>query len=122
MRPRFILDEQLRGLAWKAISRHNHGGGLCLDVTRVADAESPRLGTKDPELLVWAQTAGRIVISDDRSTMCSHFEAHLAKGRHAPGLFLLRRDVGLLAFVRFLEAVAHASDAEEWVDRIQFIP
>jgi len=54
--------------------------------------------------------------------MLTHFQAHLAAGRHSPGLFLLRPSISLVDVVDFLVAAAYASDEREWVDVWRYIP
>src|SRR5437870_12944730 len=90
---RFVLDEHLRVPIWEAIVRHNSIGLDPIDAIRVGDHTELTLGTSDPELLIWAENAGRLIISRDRRTLPRHFRNHLASGRHSPGLLLLRRRV-----------------------------
>ena len=63
---RYVLDENLRGPLWGLISRHNQKGNNPIDVVRVGDSNAMPLGTKDPELLRWAEEEGRILISHDK--------------------------------------------------------
>ena len=41
---------------------------------------------------------------------------------HSPGIFLLRRGSRLSLAVEHLAMVAHASEAWEWAERLEFIP
>jgi hypothetical protein len=79
-------------------------------------------GTLDPDLLVWAEENGRILVTADKATMVGHFKKHLQSGRHSPGLFLARFHASTRQVADFLEAVAYASEPAEWVDRMEFIP
>jgi hypothetical protein len=119
---RFLLDEQLRGRLWLIIERHNRLGAYVLDVVRVGDPDNLPTATPDAEILAWAEREGRILVSEDWSTMLTHFQAHLAAGHHSPGLFLLRPQASLVDVLDFLVAAAYASDEREWVDVWRYIP
>jgi hypothetical protein len=117
---KFVLDENLRGPLWRTIQRHNARGSLPLDCTRVGDAEDLPLGTSDPAVLEWAEKADRIVITNDLTTMPGHLAAHLASGRHSPGVFSLLPHATFFAVLEFLTLAAYASDPDEWRDRIDY--
>ena len=122
MTPRFVLDEQLRGPLWNAVQWHNRRGAHLLDVVRVGDPPELQLGASDVEVLRWAESEGRIIVSNDRSTLVTCFEQHLGARRHSAGLFLLRPLTTLPRIIEFLVAVAHASESSEWVDVWRYIP
>jgi Domain of unknown function (DUF5615) len=119
---RFLLDENQRGPLWRAILRHNQAGVYALDVDRVGDPPDLPLGSSDPDILIWCERENCILVSFDQNTMAGHLAAHLQAGRHCPGVFLLRPSSRPSQIVSYLALVAHASDAWEWVDRIEFIP
>ena len=119
---RFVLDENQRGLLWRAIVRHNQTGVYPLDVVRVGDPDELSLAATDPEILVWCERENRILVSFDKATLAGHLAAHLQAGRHSPGVFMLRRSVRLSQVMEHVALVAYASDAWEWSDRIEFIP
>lgn len=119
---RYVLDEHLRRILWNAIQQHNAGGIDLLDVVRVGDPTDLPLGTKDPDLLLWAEREGRVVVTLDRRTMPGHFSAHLAAGHHSPGVLLLRKRYSLAQLVFILALTAHASDPNELTDLIRHLP
>lgn len=119
---RFVLDENQRGLLWRAVVRHNQLGLNVLDVVRVGDPPDLRLGSIDAEILQWCEREDRILVSFDKTTLAGHLASHLHAGHHSPGVFLLRRGARLLQVVDHLALVAYASDPWEWQDRIEFIP
>ncbi len=102
--------------------KHNESGVHTLDVIRVGDESAPALGTKDPEILVWAEQHNCILVSNDRATLAGHLSDHFATGRHMPGIFTLRRGATLESVIDFLVAAAYASETREWSNRIEFIP
>jgi hypothetical protein len=119
---RFLLDENLRGPLWNAILRHNLRGVEVLDVVRVGDASAPSLHSPDADILSWAETHDRILVTLDRSTMPDHLNAHLAAGRHSPGIYLVRREASIADVMEYLLLAAYVSVPEEWLDRIVYIP
>jgi hypothetical protein len=119
---RFLLDENQRGPLWHAVVRHNQAGVYPLDVVRVGDPPDLPLASFDPDILLWGEREQRILVSFDKATLAGHLANHLQAGHHSPGIFMLRRGSRLAEVVGHLALVAHASDAWEWQDRIEFIP
>ena len=119
---RFVLDENQRGLLWRAIVRHNQLGVCPVDLVRVGDLSDLPLGASDPEILLWCEREDRILVSFDKTTLAGHLAAHLHAGRRSPGILLLRRGSRLSLVVDHLVLVAYASEPWEWSDRIEFIP
>jgi hypothetical protein len=117
----YVFDENLRGVPWQAVQRYNQSSALPIDVVRVGDrAELPR-GTADPDLLRWAQRAGRIVVTVDVATLPVHFAAHLGAGGHSAGMFIVMGWVPMPTIIDRLVLAAYASAPEEWQDRIYHI-
>jgi predicted nuclease of predicted toxin-antitoxin system len=79
---RFLLDENLSPRLVRALKRARPE----IDVLRVGDAGAPPLGTKDPDLLVWCDQAQRLLVTNDRTTMPVHLDAHHAAGRQHWGM------------------------------------
>ena len=118
----YLLDENLRRQLWRAIQRHNASATGRINAIRVGDPANLPLGTLDPEILLWAEAAARIVITLDRTTMPGHLAAHLATGHHSLGVFILRAGSTPANVVSMLAYFAHNSDPLEWQDRIEYIP
>jgi predicted nuclease of predicted toxin-antitoxin system len=78
-------------------------------------------GRSDMEVLALAATKGRVLVSHDRKTMPRHF-AEFVQTNTNPGLFIISQKTDILAAVEDLLLIWHASDAEEWVNRICTIP
>jgi hypothetical protein len=119
--PGFLLDEHLRGPLWEAIRAHNsRPGAVAIRAHRVGDWPAPSLGTDDPDLLLWAEREGCIMVSCDRQTMASFFWEHINSGRHLPGLILLPNGFSIPEVLEFLILTTHASEPDEWQDRIVY--
>jgi hypothetical protein len=120
---RFVLDENLRGgPLWPAIQQHNLRSPYAIDATRVGDPADLALGTPDPDILLWTERNGRILISWDKSTLPAVLALHLQAGNHSPGIFLLRPGSTTAQVISTLELVAHAGDPHSYQDRIEYIP
>jgi hypothetical protein len=115
---RYVVDEDSRGVLWRAIRRHNGSSSLLLDARRVGDEPDLPLGTEDPQILTWAERENRVVVSADRKTLVGHLAAHLKAGHHSPGLFIVLPGARASSVVWFLMAAAYASEPGEWRDRV----
>jgi hypothetical protein len=119
---RYLLDEHLRGPLWAEVQRHNAAGLDLIDVVRVGDPPDLPLGSADPDILLWAEREGRVLVSADRKTMAGHLANHLRAGCHSPGVFILRPGWTARAVVDYLVLFAHAGDPASIADRSDFIP
>ena len=118
----YLLDEHMSGPLWKAIQTHNSRGIELLDVVHVGDPPDLPRGSDDPAILLWCEREGRLLVSEDKSTMPGHLASHLSAGHHHPGIFIPKPRSTLPQLVDFLAAAAYGSDPAEWQDRIAFIP
>jgi hypothetical protein len=119
---RFLLDEHLRGLLWRAILRHNAAGHHPLDVLRVGDPADLPLGTLDPALLLWIEREQRILLTLDHDTMPGHLTDHLQQGHHVLGIFIIKRQSSIPDVVDYLVLAAHAGNPDDYRDQVNFIP
>jgi hypothetical protein len=119
---RYLLDEHFRGDVWSAILHHNARSVDPIDAVRVGDPPDLPLSSPDSGILVWAERAGRVLISRDRRTMIAELTAHLRAGRTCPGLFIVRRRCRLADVLAFLVEAAGAGDEDQWRDQATYIP
>ena len=119
---RYVLDENLPGVLWRAIQYHNIQSAFPLDVVRVGDPPDLPLRTVDPDILVWAERELRIFVSLDKSTLPGHLTQHLQQGRHTPGIFILIRSSKLRDILDYLIYAAYAGQPLDYADGIRFIP
>lgn len=119
----FLLDENTAGWVASAFRRRWHAGTEPrLDVVRVGDFDAPPYGTQDPELLIWAEEYGRVLLTEDRNTMPTFLERHLEAGRSSPGVLILRAGMTVPELVRELELTAVAGHADDFRDQVRYIP
>jgi len=78
-------------------------------------------GLPDPEVLAIASAEGRILVSHDQSTMPDHF-ARFVRTRECPGVFIVPQHLSLSAAVDELLLIWFASEPDEWVNRICYLP
>jgi hypothetical protein len=120
---RFLLDEHLRGGGlWQAIQQHNAHSPYPIDAVRVGDPPDMPLGSLDPDILLWAERAGRICVSQDKRTLPGYLAAQLQAGHHSPGICIIRTGCAVLQVVAALELIAHADDPAAYQDNIDYIP
>jgi hypothetical protein len=117
----FLLDENSLGPLWHAFARHNLTTSPAIDILAVGTPPGPASGTRDSDLLIWIETSGRILITNDKRTMPGHLANHLGAGGHCPGIFAIHRATPIARIVDFIALAAIASDADEWRDWIMYL-
>ena len=115
---RFLFDEDTDPDLIDALWRREPA----LDALRVDWPEAPPAGTLDPELLITAESLGRMLVSNDKNTMPGHLAAHFAAGRRTHGVALLLQGFPWSAYIEDLLILWSASEAEEWIDATIYLP
>ena len=82
-----------------------------IDLVRVQDA--PPEGTPDPEVLAWAATEGRVLITNDRNTMVGFARARSASGEAVPGLIATTSEQPIGAAIDDIALLAEFMSEEE---------
>jgi len=115
MRPRFQADADFNQKIVLGLRRRD-------PVLDFEDAHAGAvIGLSDPEVLRKAADPGRILISHDRKTMPAHF-ARFLESRSSPGPIIVPQDLDIGLAIEDLLVIWAASDAEEWRDRVGFLP
>jgi Domain of unknown function (DUF5615) len=117
-RLRFLLDENENPRLARALVQQ----ATEVDVWRVGGLDAPKFGTADPEILLWCAEAGFSLVTRNRASMPVHLENLLTTGRHVPGIFVLDPDLSLGQAVAELLLIWGASEAEEYLDRLIYLP
>jgi hypothetical protein len=118
---RYLVDEHLRGTLALVAIRVARREGFEIDLVQVGDVPDLPLGTTDRDLIRWAALNDRIIVSHDCATLPNHLREHLAAGGHSPGIFIARRPLNVV-LAEWIVLAAYASDAQEWQDRVTFVP
>lgn len=93
-----------------------------MPVYAIGDGIAPPKGTPDRDILAWIETQGCLLITNNRATMPVHLQAHLAQGRHVPGIVQLPRRMGIHTIVDDLLLLWGASLPGEFQDQIVYLP
>lgn len=117
-RLRFLLDENMpHAVRDQLLLRQPE-----MQVDAVGDVGAPALGTSDPDILVWLEANGAVLVSRNRRTMPLHLRDHLAAGNHVPGILLIRRRYAWGQVIDDLYLIWDASSPDEYRDRIEYLP
>lgn len=96
-----------------------------LDVITFIESGLP-VGLADPLLVEETARLGRILLTHDKRTMPGHFAAVLARwlpmDQHLPGVLIIQEDFSVAEAIDQLALVWGASSADEWRDRVVFLP
>jgi len=115
MRVRFQVDADLDGRIVRGLKRIAPE----IDIRTAVDAHLG--GLEDLEVLRIAADSGRIPVSQDRRTMPAHFASFSAHAQ-SPGVILLREAISISTAIEELILIWSASEAEEWIGRLAWIP
>jgi hypothetical protein len=115
MRVRFQADADLDGRIVRGLRR------LAPEIDIRTATEAGLAGLADTEILRIAAEAGRMLVSQDRRTMPAHF-ARYTLAAPSPGVALMREAIPIATAIEELVLIGSASVAEEWVDRLIWLP
>ena len=90
-----------------------------VDIIRAQDVGLA--ATADADILEWAATTGRVVVSHDVSTMRPLAESRVATGRRMPGLVLISEGNTAGRILEFLEDMVLYGRDGEWEGQILFV-
>ena len=91
-----------------------------LDILRVQDAGLA--GRDDEEVLAWAASEGRILITHDVTTMKQTAYDRIAAGLPMPGVFEISQDVPIGTAIEEILFLVLCSDQNEWQSQLRFLP
>lgn len=78
-------------------------------------------GLRDLEVLALAAREDRILVTHDQTTMPTHFGA-LIRSTRSPGLIVVPQSLPVREVVDALILIWAATQPEEWVNRIVYLP
>jgi predicted nuclease of predicted toxin-antitoxin system len=114
---RLATDADFHGPLHRALLRHQPD----LDLVRVQEAGLRT--ASDPEVLEWAASEGRILLTHDRKTMTKFAYERVSAGLPMAGVVVIRNRPGQIGLmVEEILLVALASEADEWKDQVRFLP
>jgi hypothetical protein len=114
--PRFLTDEDLHGPIIRATRRLEPS----LEIVRVVDVGLAH--SDDSAVLEYATTNELLLVSHDVNTMKAAAERRIAAGQGISGLFLVPQGRPTRETAESLLLIWAGSQAEEWRDRIVYLP
>ena len=115
---RYLIDENLSPEYRKQLRNHEPS----LTVLRIGDKGAPASGTQDPDILKWCEQNNFTLVTEDKKTMRPHLNNHLSKGHHIQGILTVKPKTSMGAVLEDLIYIAKASDENDFLDDITFIP
>lgn len=76
----------------------------------------------DPEVLTWAATEGRVLVSHDRTTMPNHAAELMEEGKNIAGVIIVPRRLFMSQVIDDLEIIVTCSEVHEWQNIIRYLP
>src|SRR5207245_10890279 len=113
---RLATDEDFNNRIVRALLRRQPN----LDILRVQDAGLA--GKNDDDVLAWAASEGRILITHDVTTMKRAAYDRIAAGLPMPGVFEISQDVSIGRAIEELLLLVFYSDQDEWEGQVRFLP
>lgn len=115
MKVRFQADADLKHIIVKAVLRREPS----IDFQSAQTANLVGLG--DEEVLAIAAREKRVLITHDRKTMPKHFAEFIAQ-QASSGVIVVPQKLAVGVAADDLILVWSASEADEWINRIQSLP
>lgn len=81
----------------------------------------PLEGLKDPGVLLAAAQEGRVLVSNDVSTMPGHLRSFLLE-RASPGLILVPQELAIAKAIEVILLICEACDSRDLDNRICLVP
>jgi hypothetical protein len=115
-RPRFLADEDWRFEIVLAVRRTEPI--VIIETVK----EIGRAGMSDAHVVEYAHANGLLVLSHDVNTLRAEADRRVADGRGVAGVFLASQRTPTRLLVESILTIWGASEAEEWGNRIVFLP
>lgn len=114
----YLIDENLPPLDREQLLRYQPN----LTVWVIGDLGVSSRSTLDSEILIWHETEGFILVTNNRASMPIHLAKHLTQNKHIPGIFVLRPGATIGEILEDLILIAKAGNPKDYQDRITHIP
>ncbi|HHY55807.1 MAG TPA: DUF5615 family PIN-like protein [Chloroflexi bacterium] len=117
-RVQYLLDEHVDRRLRQILQRM----APTLTVRCIGDPAAPPLSASDPDILIWCERHDFLLVTNNRRSMPGHLETHLARGHHAPGIFIMNVHHALITTANELILIWETCTVDEFEDRIWFLP
>ena len=115
MKVRFQADADLNQAILQGTTRRE----LVIDFQTAHEAGLSSLG--DPEVLAIASSDGRVLVTHDQKTMPTHFGRFITT-HTSPGVLVIPQHLPVSSAIEELTLIWSATEAEEWKNRICYLP
>ena len=85
-----------------------------LVVWMIGDPGAPHSGTRDPDMLLWCEANGFMLVTRNRQSMPVHLQEHLAAGHHVPGIVVVPPQMTMGSLMDQVWLAWGASEAEAY--------
>jgi hypothetical protein len=113
---RLVTDEHVHGGIIRGLRRRVPG----LDMVRVQDVALAH--TPDAQILAWAATEGRIIITRDVNTMIGSAWDRVKAGESMPGVLALRENFAIGQAIDDICLMAECYTEDEMSNQVRYIP
>ncbi len=113
---RFLTDENFNGAILRGLMRRLPK----LDIVRVQDVGL--MNTDDPQILEWAASEGRILLTHDVATITMYAYERVNQGLAMTGVVEVIAKAPIGKIIDDLELFIFCSDPEEYEGQVLFIP
>jgi len=115
---KYLMDENVDPVYAKQLRRREPE----LVIRVIGEPHTPILGTLDPEILLWCEENGFILVTNNRTSMPVHLTDKIAQNHHIPGIFILNPDLSIGENLAELILIAQGSFDDEYTDQIIHLP
>lgn len=112
---RFLADENLNNHIYRSLLLQRPD----LDIVRVQDVGL--YGKSDPEVLAWALSENRILVTHDVRTIPALAFEWLSDNRAIPGILLAEQSAPIGQVIADLLLITDASEQSEWDGQIHYL-
>ena len=113
---RLASDENFNGDIVRGLLRRH----IELDIVRVQDVGL--MQTPDPDILEWAASQGRVLLSHDVSTVPPAAYQRVGDGKPMPGVSIVPDRMAIGQAIDELLLLSLEVDPGEWKDQVLFLP
>ena len=115
---RFLIDENISPEYRTQLLRHEPS----LTVLVIGDEGAPARSTLDPDILEWCEQNQFSLITNNRESMPQHLSDYRKKRSHVPAIFTINLAVPMGKIIEELLLIAGASDEDEYINEIKYLP
>ena len=110
--PAFLLYENLNGRIYRGLLR------LKPDVDAVRVQDVGLSAVDDKEILEWAATHARVLVSHDVNTLAGFAYERVSAGHHLAGLILIPRQLPIGKAIEEMIVLAECTDTVEFFEKV----